>query len=657
MQQDQLLPNKMPSRISHSVRRNQLIAPFGVGAIHILRGSKAVVTGGLDYWFKDANDPARAAHPDQVAAVSFDDEPRLQARLGVSHFRLPPGPETVRSVYPRIEIPLFAFPTWYICPDCCFMDRRGLSEVGTPTCQRHTCNEAKVPLRQVSFAAACDHGHLQDFPWREWVHRESDPTCMLPLQYKAGGSGSLEDIVIVCGCKKARNLAGIMSESSNVNSDEGSDRDALSVLSKRLLEQPGESVKDVAVFYCLGGRVWLSEPSGTCTRSMRAVLVNATNVHYSQVKSAVWIPPATPTGRLEDLRSHLRKHFGAIIKLKKALNERIDRIAEDLLEKVRERFGDATLQDVIKALSPDEEAGAGADETLSEEEQIRYPEYMQLQLPRKSSETEHDHLEVSKWSQSEVNALSAGMNGMISGVSLAVKLRETRALAGFTRIVPEAVDGAPSPLLHMWHKRPASLQERWLPASIVYGEGIFIWFNHERLSKWEAALDSEKTSFNHLVAREASSAQRMGREPRPLTPKFVALHTLAHLAIRRLVFACGYGSASLRERLYISDNPKSRMAGILIYTASGDSEGSLGGLVSMGGPERLGVLLAEAIEDCVWCSSDPVCGDVGRSGGQGVDGLNGAACHCCALLPETSCELFNSYLDRELVRSLFEPMP
>ncbi len=92
----------------------------------------------------------------------------------------------------------------------------------------------------------------------------------------------------------------------------------------------------------------------------------------------------------------------------------------------------------------------------------------------------------------------------------------------------------------------------------------------------------EKTSFNHLVAREASSAQRMGREPRPLTPKFVALHTLAHLAIRRLVFACGYGSASLRERLYISDNPKSRMAGILIYTASGDSEGSLGGLVSMG---------------------------------------------------------------------------
>jgi hypothetical protein len=646
----------MPSRIAHSIRRNQLIAPFGVGAIHILRGSKAVVTGGLDFWFKDAVDPTRPAHPEQVAAVSFDDEPRLQARLGVSHFRLPPGPETVGSVYPRLEIPLFAFPTWYICPDCCFMDQRGLSEVGTPTCQRDTCKEAKVPLRQVSFATACDHGHLQDFPWREWVHRESNPSCMQALQYKAGGSGSLEDIVIICGCKKARNLAGIMSEQPDENSDETGGRKVASVLSSRLLEQPGDRGERAAIFHCLGGRVWLGEPAGSCRRHMRAVLVNATNVHYSQVKSAVWIPPATPAGRLAELRAYLRKRFGVIVKLKKTLNERIDRIAEDLLESARERFEDVTLNDVIQALSPDDETGSGADETLSEEEQIRYPEYKQLQLARESKDVEDDDLEVTKWSQMQVEALSRGMNNMIAGVSLAVKLRETRVLAGFTRIVPDAVDGAPSPLGHMWQRRPSSLQERWLPAAIVYGEGIFILFNHERLTEWEAGLSRERISFNALVAREFASAQRMGREPRTLTPKFIALHTLAHLAIRRLVFACGYGSASLRERLYISDNPNSRMAGMLIYTASGDSEGSLGGLVSMGAPDRLGALLEEAVDDAVWCSSDPVCGDVGRGGGQGVDGLNGAACHCCALLPETSCELFNSYLDRELVCSLFKPV-
>jgi len=91
------------------------------------------------------------------------------------------------------------------------------------------------------------------------------------------------------------------------------------------------------------------------------------------------------------------------------------------------------------------------------------------------------------------------------------------------------------------------------------------------------------------------------------------------------------------------------MAGILIYTAAGDSEGTMGGLVRLAEPEALGRIFLNAIDEAGWCSADPVCREAASSGGQGPESLNLAACHSCALLPETSCEAFNKYLDRMLL--------
>ena len=121
-------------------------------------------------------------------------------------------------------------------------------------------------------------------------------------------------------------------------------------------------------------------------------------------------------------------------------------------------------------------------------------------------------------------------------------------------------------------------------------------------------------------------------EDRALSPRFVLLHTLGHLLINELVFARGYSSASLRERLYVSDTPGREMAGLLIYTAAGDSEGTMGGLVRMARPGNLRPVLATAVSNARWCSTDPVCMDAGAHG-QGPDSCNLAACHGCALLP------------------------
>ena len=148
--------------------------------------------------------------------------------------------------------------------------------------------------------------------------------------------------------------------------------------------------------------------------------------------------------------------------------------------------------------------------------------------------------------------------------------------------------------------------------------------------------------------------KKKGREDRNITPQFILIHTFAHLIINQFSYECGYGSSSLRERIYCNlDFPKEKMNGVLIYTASGDSEGSMGGLVRQGQPGNLETIVNNAIENARWCSSDPICID---SIGQGPNSCNLAACHNCALLPETCCEESNMLLDRAmLIGTLNDP--
>jgi hypothetical protein len=122
--------------------------------------------------------------------------------------------------------------------------------------------------------------------------------------------------------------------------------------------------------------------------------------------------------------------------------------------------------------------------------------------------------------------------------------------------------------------------------------------------------------------------------------------------MNRLTFECGYSSAALRERIYVSDDQNGPMAAILIYTAAGDAEGTMGGLVRMAKPGYLEPVIRRAVESARWCSADPVCMEMGTSGGQGPDSCNLAACHNCALVPETACEEFNRFLDRALVTGM-----
>jgi hypothetical protein len=184
----------------------------------------------------------------------------------------------------------------------------------------------------------------------------------------------------------------------------------------------------------------------------------------------------------------------------------------------------------------------------------------------------------------------------------------------------------------------------WLPGIEVFGEGIFFALKQDRLTTWEKRQD--------ILDRLKPVGQRLKRSMwsrflPEVTPRFVMLHTLAHVLIRQLIYETGYSSSSLRERLYIGPADSGQpMAGVLIYTGAGDAEGTLGGLVRSGEPDWFVPTVLAALQSAAWCSLDPVCRE---SSGQGPDSLSLAGCHACALVAETSCDHANSLLDRRLL--------
>ena len=193
----------------------------------------------------------------------------------------------------------------------------------------------------------------------------------------------------------------------------------------------------------------------------------------------------------------------------------------------------------------------------------------------------------------------------------------------------------------------------WLPAIELYGEGIFFTLDEAVLQRWEdsAALQARSDAFKRRYVRRAGHGIREF-EP-DVTPRFLLCHTLAHLVIHQLDAEAGYPAASLKERIYCSTGADP-MAGILIYVAVPDEEGSLGGLMELAKPERFLRLLTGAFEAANWCSLDPVCAE---QEGHGPDLLNRAACHACVLVPETSCPHGNVLLDRIFVRGAARRVP
>lgn len=593
-----------------SLRPSALVHSFGIGSVVDLPRLSVVVLG-LESW--------------NLQHAPVIDEPRLLGAVraedgleSVERLHGPPQTEDLGNLSfaaldaaRLVGVPVAAFPRWLLCPVCRKLApvESGLFDLKVnafrpdrnhyvhKNCQKAKTAPVALPAR---FVVACEDGHLDDFPWVAFTHGELSETavdCAWNLRLdEIGASGEVADIQVKCvTCDKARRLSAAFGE-------------------KNRPHMP----------YCRGTHPHLRERS-ECQRRMRPMLLGASNSWFPVSRSALSLPrQADPLDQL------VEANWTVLVNV----------TSPDVLT----GFRNIGTLDAFKGVSDDDLLTAienRRSQDIDDEDdggELKVPEWEVLTadpLPQAAELT------------ARAVAVPAGWEGVIERVVLVERLREVQALLGFTRIESPYEEAETERRVGLSRAAP-----EYLPAAEVHGEGIFLQLREDALQGWVAANEERREAF--LGAHAAWRTRRDIPDPLAGFPglRFVLIHSFAHALMRRLALDCGYSQASIRERIYSQDpeDEGGAMAGVLLYTAAPDSEGTLGGLVALGQPDELSFHLRGAIGDAALCASDPLCAEHDPDP-DGVT-LHAAACHACLFAPETSCERGNRYLDRAVLTEL-----
>lgn len=591
------------------VRPSQLLWTYGPGALIDLP-NMSVITMGLDRWDLDRCPNIEEAR--LLAAVRRILEPQ------VTHLRIPPF-QIEESASPfsaegKVGVPVRPFPRWLRCVKCGLLSeydsglfnlkanpyRPELTHFVHTNCEKGA-NADAVPAR---FLLACRNGHLDDFPWHWFVHGGLSK-CKGTLRFfERGASLQTENLWVKCdACDQSRSLVHAFGR-------EGQDN----------------------LPACRGRHPHLDKYESDCTEQPRAVLLGATNSWFPITLSVLAIP--LEKNQLSQLILDGWGYFeeaesGAEVKIIMKTLVKTNTLpgiskysAEEIWSSVKDRKGDNQKE----TISEGDIKGPEWDVLISSDPPTDWPHFLSSKVPKPDA-----------------------FKDALDSVLLLERLREVNALIGYTRVeAPEesADEEDRPPMADLCKGKPS-----WVPAGEVHGEGIFLRFNEEVISNWEK-LTVVKQRDQRIAQGHQGWRNARGLDPEIGYPgiRYTMLHTFAHLLIRELALECGYNSASIRERIYAGTGEKP-MAGILIYTAAADSDGTLGGLVDLGKPENLGRLMEQAIIRAKVCSSDPLCSEHNPSEDRT---LHAASCHACTFVAETSCERGNRYLDRALLVETFE---
>ena len=579
-----------------AIRSGQIITTYGIGSLVPLEDGGSVIIAGLDYWDGKKNRPD-----------SEIDVPRLANICGVETFYKPPTGNSSKK-----DIPVFRFPTMVYCSGCEALKRH--KDFCPPDENQHkNCQNNEYPpggapkLNPSRFVVACQDGHLDDFPYSDWVHNNDMPSSgkhALTLT-SSGHTASLASMVITCiNCDRSRNMGEAMTP--------------------HILD---------SLFRCKGRQPWLDmgdDNLAYCGKSVAVLLRGASNVWFPVPESALSIPP-TSTGIFKVIEK-----YWPVLKAESVSEEALPGILDSMK-------GPYPLDALVEEVKRRRKGNSDSESTVNSQEtrtKIRRDEYLAITGGRDPDGRNEDF--VSK--KAEMNALVAKWFDKVMEVE---KLTEIRTLKSFTRVFDPGTPDPNKPKLARLSKRD---NHKWLPAIEVRGEGVFLSIDSKQLTDWEK-LPSVIQRTNRITSKGKGidSIKNLygpfeNADPNVIKswmPRFILCHTLAHVLINQWAIDAGYPASSLRERLYVGDN----MAGILIYTAQGDSAGSLGGVLAQAKPDTLLESLQQSLNKACWCSNDPLC----IESLTGSESLNLGACHACALLQEVSCEMKNSYLDRGLL--------
>ena len=651
------------------IRQSQLITTCGPGAMIDLPDCSVIVSG-LQNW----------SHLRQEKV----DEPRLAAKLrrlldlSSLELRTPPRhEENARQVAP---VGACIFPTWFIVKDARPSPRdpqwrrrrlvrwdhlEGRKE-GHKRLFRDDEDGKRKPVVPVRFVCGCRRGHIDDLDWRRFVH-QSGKTCGRPLWLEERGTGAdISDTFGVCDCGEERSLY----EASG----------------------PGMG----ALGHCEGRRPWIGQfAREACGEPYRLLVRTASNAYFPQTMSVISLPEfdaglaakvsahhdrlkaADDLGALESFRripeldaafadtadetvlAEYRRQQGGgereDVPVKTAEFEILDK-GDDVIgeDDPRSRFYAETLAraawdpDEGPEQDPEEDPDQGPDQDPDqnpEEDPDQGPDQSPDEDPDQGPDQSPDEDPNQGPDQnSDQDPLLAAVDKLV----LVHRLREVVSLLGFTRF--EAISPDKDGELDLDVIR-ASLAETitWLPAVENRGEGVFVSFRSRDVESWLARPGVRGRGRRLQEGWRAWAAERHRPEDGFPGLAYVMLHSLSHMLMTSIALDCGYPASSLRERVYAGAGGEGGSGGygILIYTGSSDAEGTLGGLVEAG--RRFGAHLRRAVDDGRLCSNDPVCAEHAPDSRLEGRPLQGAACHGCLLIAETSCEQRNDFLDRALV--------
>jgi hypothetical protein len=586
--------NQRRSKRPHSqLRQGQVVSTFGPGAMLDLP-DHSVLVAGLEHW---------TGVSEEIV------EPRLAAKLcallGVPSIKLyAPPPDPQDSTAPQIGIGAWQFPEWFIVQDAAsgedslpfrsrmLVNRSALT--GGKFIDHDRKRRSVVPVR---FVRACRCGHIGDIDWKAFVHG-GPSDCKRPLWIdERGTSGDLAEVWIRCECKVERNMSHA------------------AILQNR------------ALGHCNGNRPWLGPyEKEQCGEPNRLLIRNASNAYFPQLLTVISLPDRDE-------------------RIKQAVDSIWDTLeAVENMEQLRYERRKAKVRAALEDLSDDEVLAEIQSRITGTNEQSKSVKQAELEtLMTSKPELGNDQpdgtffartLPAEKWQAPWMTA--------VERVVLVHRLREVVAQVGFTRFEAAAPDIEGE--LEIGVRRASLAREaNWLPAIENRGEGVFLQFKREAIERWFARPEVQNrgrqldAGFSSWVSEHQGTHRKFPGLP------YIMLHSFAHLLITAVSLECGYPASSIRERIYALPTVG---YGVLLYTGSSDSEGTLGGLVEVG--RRIHEHTRKALEIGELCSNDPVCAEHQPDNAHERRFLQGAACHGCLLIAETSCEQHNDFLDRAL---------
>lgn len=559
------------------IRPNQLITTYGPGAImDAVHDSLTVLD--IDYWDEQ-----------NIGQEIFDT--RLASYMGVRRFYMP-------KTGGKEDIPVRSFPYYHVCSNggC----RRLFSVQDFPPDPEEyknkqgqvKCPECGYDAYPARFIMMCEDGHMDDFPWKWWVHR-GETDCNGTLTLKSNGNvSSLAELTVRCSCGAYRTMAGALQK---------------------------ENFKD---FKCTGHFPQRpNDKNKICGKPVIPSQRGASNVYFPVIKNAISIPPWTDP--INDLIAEKRQ----------------------TIEAFEQAFGEAGLQKAYEQFFTPKYTKDEFDKAYARLKS-KIHEFVELKEMEYKAIIHHDDVDLQhdvKYFKANDVTLPDSLKPYFSRLIKVERLREVKVLTGYTRL--ESPDPEADDPVHIV-KLKSGGGESWLPAVAINGEGIFIELNREAVANWKKIDSVSRRSKQFEEGYAAFCSSRGWQNAKKKDAEYVLLHTLSHLLIKSMALSSGYSSSAMHERIYSSEN----MCGLLIYTGAPDAEGSLGGLVELGNINKFIPLLKDALENALICTTDPEC----MMRIPTVERINGAACHSCSMISETACENGNRLLDRSLVVPLPE---